>query len=95
MKNDTFLIHVVIGGFRFPLRVPRKDEEIYRRAEKMLVKYLNEYEQQYSQRPSEEILTLAAFRLAIIVAKQELSEDTVPLAEKIQALDNELKELLS
>jgi hypothetical protein len=29
-----------------------------------------------------------------MVSKQELSEDVVPLAEKIQALDDELKALL-
>ena len=42
--EDTFLIHVQIGGLRMPLRIPRKDEEIYRKAEKMLVKHLDEYQ---------------------------------------------------
>jgi cell division protein ZapA len=95
MKDDTFLIHVVVGGFRFPLRIARKDEELYRRAEKLMARYLIEYEQKYSQRPAAEILTLVAFRLAVLVSKQEFSEDTVPLAEKIQALDDELKALLA
>jgi hypothetical protein len=36
-----------------------------------------------------------AFQIAVIVSKQELTEDTVPLAEKIQSLDEELKTLLS
>ncbi len=95
MKDDKFTINVQIGGFRLPLSIPRKDEELYRKAEKMVVQFLLEYQQQYRQRPTEEILTLVAFRIAVIVSKQELSEDAVPLAEKIQSLDNELKALLS
>lgn len=95
MKDDKFTINVQIGGFRLPLSIPRKDEELYRKAEKMVVQFLLEYQNQYRQRPTEEILTLVAFRIAVIVSKQELSEDTVPLAEKIQSLDHELEALLS
>ena len=36
---------------------------------------------------------MVAFQIAVIVSKQELKEDTVPLAEKIQSLDDELKAL--
>jgi len=95
MKDDKFTINVQIGGFRMPLGILRKDEELYRKAEKLVVKYLESFQKQYNQRPTEEILIMVAFQIAVIVSKQELSEDTVPLAEKIQSLDNELKALLS
>jgi cell division protein ZapA len=95
MKDDKFTINVQIGGFRMPLSILRKDEELYRKAEKLVVKYMEQYQKQYHQRPTEEILILVAFQIAVIVSKQELSEDTLPLAEKIQSLDNELKALLS
>jgi len=78
-----------------PLGILRKDEELYRKAEKLVVKYLESFQKQYNQRPTEEILIMVAFQIAVIVSKQELSEDTVPLAEKIQSLDDELKALLS
>jgi cell division protein ZapA len=95
MKDDKFTINVQIGGFRMPLSILRKDEELYRKAEKLVVKYMEQYQKQYHQRPTEEILILVAFQIAVIVSRQELSEDTLPLAEKIQSLDNELKALLS
>ena len=95
MKDDKFTINVQIGGFRMPLGILRKDEELYRKAEKLVVKYLESYQKQYNQRPTEEILIMVAFQIAVIVSKQELNEDTVPLAEKIQSMDNELKALLS
>jgi hypothetical protein len=95
MKDDIFLINVQIGGLRLPLRIARKDEELYRKAEKLLVKHLDDYQQKFSQRPTEEILILVAYQLAVMISKQEFAEDIVPLAEKIQSLDQELKALLS
>ncbi len=95
MKDDIFLINVQIGGLRLPLRIARKDEELYRKAEKLLVKFLDDYQQKFSQRPTEEILILVAYQLAVMVSKQEFADNIVPLAEKIQALDQELKALLS
>lgn len=93
--ENTFLIHVQIGGLRIPLRIPRNDEEIYRKAEKLLVKHLDEYQKIYSQRSYQDILILVAFRLAVILSKEEFHHDFIPLADKIKELDEELKELLS
>jgi len=95
MENDTFLINIQIGSLRLPLRIAREDEQTYRKAERLMVKQLEHYEVKYHQRPREEILTLVAYQLAVMVSKQQFSTDTVPLAEKIQDLDNELALLLS
>ncbi len=95
MENENFTINIEINGLRMPLNIARKDEELYRKAEKIVKVYLDKYQKLYRQRPSEEILILVAFQIAVIVSKQELNEDTVPLADKITALDAELKALLS
>lgn len=94
-ENDIFLINVQIGGFRMPLRIPRKDEEIYRKAEKMVVKYLDDFQKKYSQRASDEILTLVAFQLAVLLTKQNMTEDIAPLADRIKELDRDLENLFS
>lgn len=94
MKDDTFTINVLVNGFKFPLKIARNDEELYRNAEKMVSQQLEKYQRMYRQRPTEEILSLVAFQIATILMKKELSEDTVPLADKIQALDKELEALL-
>lgn len=95
MKDDNFKINVQISGLRLPLSIPRSDEEMYRKAEKMVVKYIDLFQRQYPQRPTEEILILVAFKIAVLVSKQELSEDIIPLADKIQSLDQELDALLN
>jgi len=94
MKDDIFTINVLIGGLRLPLKIARKDEELYRKAEKMVVRYMDKFQKQYNQRPTEEILIMVAYQIAVMVSKQELTEDIVPLAEKIQLLDQELEALL-
>jgi len=94
MKDDKFTINVNVNGFKMPLNIPRKDEELYRNAEKLVEKYIEHFQKLYNQRSTEQILIMAAFQIAVIVSKQEVHEDTVPLAEKIQALDDELKALL-
>ena len=94
MKDDIFTINVLIGGLRLPLKIARKDEELYRKAEKMVVRYMDKFQKQYNQRPTEEILIMVAYQIAVLVSKQELSEDIVPLAEKIHSLDQELEALL-
>ncbi len=92
--NNTLRIHLVIGGFRFPMTIARDDEELYRKAEKLAVNCLEEYQKQYPQRSSEELLTLVAFRLAVATSKMHMSQDVTPMAERLKALDAELDELL-
>lgn len=94
MKDDIFTINVLIGGLRLPLRISRKDEELYRKAEKLVVRYMDKFQKLYNQRPTEEILIMVAYQIAVLVSKQELSEDIVPLAEKINSFDQELEALL-
>jgi len=93
--DDIFLINVHIGGFRMPLRIPRSDEEIYRKAEKLVVKYTDEYQRLFNQRTYEEILRLVAFQLAVNISRNELSEDITPLADKIKQLEKELDSVLN
>ena len=92
--NNTLRIHLVIGGFRFTMTIARDDEELYRKAEKLAVNCLEEYQKQYPQRSSEELLTLVAFRLAVATSKMHMSQDVTPMAERLKALDAELDELL-
>lgn len=95
MNDDIFTINVQIGGLQLPLRIPRGDEEIYRRAEKMVTKLIEEFHLRYKQRGYEEILKLVAYQLAVKVSKNDLTEDTTPLAEKIKQLEKELDAVLN
>ncbi len=92
--NKTFTINILLNGVRMPLNIRREDEEIYRNAEKIVNKYLEQYRRQFSQRSMEEILTLVAYQLAVIISKQKTNQDEAPMADKIEELNKELKKLL-
>ena len=94
-KGDDLKINILINGVRLPLTVKRDEEELYRNAEKIVVKFINDYQKLYSQKSYNEILTYAAFRLAVILNKQSSKQDLAPLAERIKELDNELATLLA
>lgn len=94
MNNTEFTINILLNGVRMPLRIRREDEELYRNAEKIVNKYLRQYRENYSQRSMEEILTIVAYQLAVIVSRQEMNQDVTPLAEKILELNKELEGLL-
>ena len=95
LGNNTFTINILINGVRMPLVIPREDEELYRDAEKLLNNYLNKYQERFNQRSMEEILTLVAYQLAVIITKQDRNMDVAPLAIKIQEINKELTEKLS
>ncbi len=94
-NSDIFTINILINGVRMPLKIKREDEELYRNAEKIVNKYLEQYRNQLSQRSMEEILTIVAYQLAVIVSKQNTSQDLVPLVEKMKEINREVKELLA
>ena len=93
-REEKFLIHIQIDGFRMPLNVLRSEEEIYRNAEKTLNDLKNRFQKNYSQRSYEEILKLVAFQLAVTNEKERHSQDLAPLAEKISELDREISQVL-
>jgi len=95
ISEQEFKIHININGVRLPLTVKRKDEEIFRTAEKIVVKFINDYQKIYSQKSYTEILTYVAFPLAVVPNTQTSSEDVAPLAQRIKKLDDELKDLLA
>lgn len=94
-NSDIFTINILINGVRMPLKIKREDEELYRNAEKIVNKYLEQYRNQLSQRSMEEILTIVAYQLAVIVSKQNTSQDLVPLVEKMKEINREVKEILA
>lgn len=96
MKDDKNIsIKINIGGTKLPLNIAREDEELYRKAERLLVKNLEDFLRRYQHKSMEEILTYVAYQIAVNALKQDSSEDIEPLAEKIQSLDDELKALLT
>ncbi len=93
-NNEKFTIHVNLNGLRIPLTIKRKDELLYRNAEKIVKKTIEHFTNNYPERGMEEILTFVSFQLAVKFAELHGQEEIAPLAEMIEKLNNQLKKEL-
>lgn len=94
-KNDTFKIHVTVGNWRFPLTIARKDEELYRKAEKNLAAQFNKYSRNFPKKTDEEKMAIVAYHLAVELEKQAFMVDSSPLSDKIKELSQEIDSAFS
>lgn len=86
-NKDTFTIHVWLNGLKLPLTIRREDEEIYRKAAKMVENHIKAYREKMTQRSMEEILTITAYNIAVIATKMAYKEDIHPVVKKIEELN--------
>jgi len=93
-SSEKLKINVKIGGMRIPLRINRQDEEIYRNAGKMVEIFLKDYREKYRSRPNEELLTLTAYKMAVLLAKRDLDKTTSFQDSDIKSLSEDLDNLL-
>jgi cell division protein ZapA len=94
-NSEKLKIHVIIGGMRIPLKIRRQDEEIYRNAEKLVKAFLKDYRKKYSRRSNEELLTLAAYRAAVLLAEHDFNANISDKNQEISSLNEELEHLLN
>lgn len=64
-------IKLTIANRVYPLSISRKDEEVVRKAAKMIEDSIKEYEQNYSVRDQQDLLAMATLQFANQVVKNE------------------------
>jgi len=90
-------IKLTIANRVYPLSISRKDEELVRKAAKMIEESIREYEQNYSVRDQQDLLAMATLQFANQVVKNEgktIIEDN-SLEEKLIALDDQVTDYLN
>ena len=89
---DTLRITITIAGKRFSLTVPRKDEEIYRRAADQLSKKIEEYTRRAPDADESYIVAQAAFYMSLRL--QVLNEAHMQDMKAIAEICDEIEALL-
>ncbi|MBO5720806.1 MAG: cell division protein ZapA [Bacteroidales bacterium] len=87
---ETLRITITIAGKRFSLTVPRKDEEIYRKAADQLSKKIEEYTRRAPDADESYIVAQAAFymSLRLQVLNEAHSQDMKAIAEICEDIEN-------
>lgn len=94
--DDKFVIHVEIAGKDYALTINRSDEELTRAAAKQIRDKINRYREHFSvsEVDIKDLLAMVALQLSVDNLRLENKNDVSPFVEKIETLNDTLKEYL-
>lgn len=93
--QDKLQIRLHVYDTDLSVRVPREDEEYYRKSAKLIDDIVNSYTKIYKGRKSDkEILYMALLDVALRYEKEEGKNDTQPYNEILEKLTAEIEDAL-
>ena len=90
--EDKLRITITVAGKRFSMSVPRKNEEMYRRAAEQLSKKIEEYARRSPDMEESDILAQAAFYMSLHL--QFLKETHTPEMKAITDICEDIEAIL-
>ncbi len=96
MAEDKLTIRLNLHDTVLSVRIPRDDEEFYRKAAKLINEIVNSYSALFKGRKSDkEILYMALVDIALRFEKNEGRNDTKPYTQVLEKLTSEIEEVLN
>jgi uncharacterized membrane-anchored protein YhcB (DUF1043 family) len=93
--QDKLQIRLHVYDTDLSVRIPREDEEYYRKSAKLIDDIVNSYTKIYKGRKSDkEILYMALLDVALRYEKEEDKNDTQPYNEILEKLTAEIEDAL-
>ena len=93
--QDKLQIRLHVYDTDLSVRIPREDEEYYRKSAKLIDDIVNSYTKIYKGRKSDkEILYMALLDVALRYEKEEGKNDTQPYNEILEKLTAEIEDVL-
>lgn len=98
--NDKIRINLLMADETYSMTIDREDEEVFRKAAKLVNDRMNVYRSKYKPSGSpgakvydqKDFLAMVAFNFACTSLKLEERNDTTPFTNKIEELTQELEE---
>jgi cell division protein ZapA len=90
-------IKITIADRTYPLRVSMEEEEVVRRAAKIINERLKDYQENYAVRDKQDLLSMAVlhYATAVLKAEQKGQQQDSSVATKIDELDSLLTNFFS
>ncbi|MBY0244485.1 MAG: cell division protein ZapA [Sphingobacteriaceae bacterium] len=90
-------IKIPISDRIYPLRIKAEEEEMIRRAAKIINERIKEYQDNYAANDKQDLLSMAVLHFATIVLKleTETSKQNVDVADKVEQLNGMLNDFFS
>lgn len=90
-------IKITIADRIYPLKVSMEEEEIVRRAAKIINERIKDYQENYAVRDKQDLLSMAVLHYATAVLKTEhkVQHQDTTIADKVEELDSLLNEFFA
>lgn len=94
-KKDKLVIQLLIGKQVYPITVRRDQEEVYRKAARLINEKLGRYEQSYPNLSHERYTSVALLDFAVQVIQTQKQKDQSPYEDVVKRLTEEIAQLLA
>lgn len=94
-KKDKLVIQLLIGKQVYPITVRRDQEEVYRKAARLINEKLGRYEQAYPNLSYERYTSVALLDFAVQVIQTQKQKDQSPYEDVVKRLTEEIAQLLA
>ncbi|MBI9057378.1 MAG: cell division protein ZapA [Labilibaculum sp.] len=92
--DEKLSIRVNVADRFYPLKIDRKQEEVIRKAAKMINEKVLQYKQRYKDKDTQDFLAMASLQYVIKVIETENKTDVSPVLDEIKVMEQELREFL-
>ena len=92
--EEQLSIKVQIAERFYPLKIKLSDEEKIRKAAKLINDKVLQYKQRYTDKDTQDFITMAALQFVINLMDCEQQQNVVSLEKELADLDSELDQLL-
>ncbi|MBN2595275.1 cell division protein ZapA [Labilibaculum sp. A4] len=92
--DEKLSIRVNVADRFYPLKIDRNQEEVIRKAAKMINEKVLQYKQRYKDKDTQDFLAMASLQYVIKVIEAENKTDVSPVLEEVKAMEQELREFL-
>ncbi|WP_421919840.1 cell division protein ZapA [Marinifilum sp.] len=92
--ENKLSIKVNVADRTYPLNIDRKQEEVIRKAAKMINEKVLQYKQRYKDKDTQDFLAMASLQYVIKFIELENKADVAPVYNELKAMERELSEFL-
>jgi cell division protein ZapA len=87
-------IHITIAERTYPLKIALSDEEKIRAAAKIINEKVDLYRKKYSNRDTQDALSMALLQFVIRLIESEQREEAGQIMEELKSIDQSLEQYL-
>lgn len=92
-SDSKMVIQLLIGRHQYPITVLRSQEEVFRKAARLINEKLGRYEQAYPNQGSEKYTSVALLDFAVRALQLEALKDQSPYTDMVDRLSTEIEQL--